>query len=133
KDIISSGDAVEDKAAVDNFVEAYGVMHRWRKMEDNAQVLLVGADNFAFPVPLRKNGGGKWFFDTAAGKDEILARRIGRNELAAIDVCRALADAQMEYFSQGHDEQFATKFISDPGKQNGFQLGVTGVQTKKCA
>lgn len=120
KDIISSGDAVEDKATVDNFVEAYGVMHRWRKMDDNAQVLLVGADNFAFPIPLRKNGGGQWFFDTAAGKDEILARRIGRNELAAIDVSRALADAQIEYFSQGHDEQFAMKFISDPGKQNGL-------------
>jgi hypothetical protein len=120
KEIISSGDAVDDKATVNNFVEAYGVMHRWRKMDDNAQVLLVGADNFAFPIPLRKNGGGQWFFDTAAGKDEILARRIGRNELGAIAVCRALADAQIEYFSQGHDDQFAMKFISDPGKQNGL-------------
>ncbi len=67
---------------------------------------------------------GQWFFDTAAGKDEILSRRIGRNELAIIDVCRAVADAQAEYFSQLHDgettNQYAMKFISDPGKQNGL-------------
>jgi len=124
KEIIFSGDATEDKAAVDAFVAAYGEMHRWRKVADGAQVLLVGADNFAFPIPLKKNGAGQWYFDAAAGKDEILARRIGRNELAAMDVCRALADAQSEYFSQRHDEgttnQYAVKFISDPGKQNGL-------------
>ena len=68
-----------------------------------AQILLVGADNFPFPIPLKKNAAGQWFFDTAAGKDEILNRRIGRNELAIIDVCRAVADAQAQYFSQPHD------------------------------
>jgi Protein of unknown function (DUF2950) len=124
KEIIFSGDAVQDKATVDAFMAAYGVMHRWRKMPDEAQVLLIGADNFAFPIPLKKNGGGQWFFDTAAGKDEILARRIGRNELAVIDVCGALADAQTKYFSQVHDDgstkQYALKFISDSGKQNGL-------------
>src|SRR4029077_1552349 len=100
KDIVSSGDAVQDKAVVDAFVAAYGDMHRFRKMPDGAQILLVGADNFPFPIPLKKNAGGQWFFDTAAGKDEILARRIGRNELAVIDVCLAMADAQAEYFSE---------------------------------
>jgi hypothetical protein len=124
KEIIFSGDAVQDKATVDAFVTAYGVMHRWRKMPDEAQILLIGADNFAFPIPLKKNGAGKWFFDTAAGKDEILARRIGRNELAIIDVCGALADAQAEYFSEHHDDgsspQYALKFISDTGRQNGL-------------
>jgi hypothetical protein len=99
KEIIYSGDAVQDKAAADAFTTAYSVMHRWRKMADGAQVLLVGADNFAFPIPLKKNGAGQWYFDAAAGKDEILARRIGRNELAVIDVCGALADAQAEYYS----------------------------------
>ena len=103
KELISSGDAVQDKASVEAFVAAYGVMHRWRKMPDGSQVLLVGADNFPFPIPLKKNAGGQWFFDTAAGKEEILTRRIGRNELAVIDVCGALADAQAEYFSQPHD------------------------------
>ena len=124
KDIIHSGDAVQDKTLVGTFVSAYGVMHRWRKMGDGAQILLVGADNFPFPIPLKKNTAGQWYFDTAAGKDEILARRIGRNELAVIGVCGALADAQAEYFSQRRDggsaKQYAVKFISDPGKQNGL-------------
>ena len=99
-------------------------MHRWRRLADGAQVLLVGADNFAFPIPLKKNSAGQWYFDAAAGKDEILSRRIGRNELAVIDACAALADAQAEYFSQHHDggsaKQYAVKFISDAGKQNGL-------------
>jgi hypothetical protein len=122
--LIFSGDAVQDKNAVDAFSAGYGVMHRWRKMVDGSQILLVGADNFPFPIPLKKNGGGKWFFDTAAGKNEILNRRIGRNELAIMAVCGAVADAQAEYFSQLHDgettKQYAMKFISDPGKQNGL-------------
>ena len=124
KEIIFSGDAVQDKNIGNAFAAGYGVMHRWRKMPDGGQILLVGADNFPFPIPLRKNDGGQWFFDTAAGKDEILNRRIGRNELAIIDVCGAVADAQAEYFSQLHDgettKQYALKFISDPGKQNGL-------------
>jgi Protein of unknown function (DUF2950) len=124
KQVISSGDAVQDKNTVAAFVAAYGVMHRWRSAPDDGQVLLVGADNFPFPIPLKKNPDGKWFFDTAAGKDEVLNRRIGRNELAIIDVCGAVADAQAEYFAQPHDgekaKQFAVKFISDPGKQNGL-------------
>jgi hypothetical protein len=122
KEIIFSGDAVQDKATVDAFVAAYGAMHRWRKMPDEAQILLIGADNFAFPIPLKKSSAGQWFFDAAAGKDEILARRIGRNELAVIDVCAALADAEAEYFSQRHagTQQYALKFISDNGKQNGL-------------
>jgi len=124
KDTIFSGDAVQDKTTVERFVAAYGTMHRWRKMPDGAQILIIGADNFAFPIPLKKNGGGQWFFDTAAGKDEILARRVGRNELAVIDVCGALADAQAEYFSAPHNgastKQYALKFISDTGQQNGL-------------
>lgn len=124
KQIILSGDAVQDKNVIDAFVAAYGVMHRWRKMPDEAQILVVGADNFPFPIPLKKNAAGQWFFDTVAGKDEILNRRIGRNELAVIDICGALADAQAEYFSEARDggstKQYALKFISDTGKQNGL-------------
>jgi hypothetical protein len=124
KEIIFSGDSVQDKATINAFVGAYGVMHRWRRMTDGAQVLLIGADNFAFPIPLKKNAAGQWYFDAAAGKDEILSRRIGRNELAIIDVCGALADAQAEYFSQPRDggktKQYAVKFISDTGRQNGL-------------
>ena len=124
KDLVSSGDAVQDKTVADAFVAAYGDMHRFRKMPDGAQILLVGADNFPFPIPLKKDSRGQWFFDTLAGKDEILARRVGRNELAVIDVCLAMADAQAEYFSQKRNgestQQYALKFISDSGKQNGL-------------
>ena len=124
KDLISSGDPVQDKEGVDAFVASYNVMHRWRRMPDGSQILLVGADNFAFPIPLKKNADGKWSFDAAAGKEEILNRRIGRNELAIIEICRAAAQAQTEYHSQLHDgattKQYALKFISDPGKHNGL-------------
>ncbi len=124
KELISSGDAVQDKNTEDEFAARYDVMHRWRKMPDGGQILLIGADNFAFPIPLVKNPAGRWIFDTAAGKEEILNRRVGRNELAVIGDCGAVADAQAEYFSQLHDgattKQYAAKFISDPGKQNGL-------------
>ena len=122
--VIFSGDAVQDKNNANKFSTEYDVMHRWRKMADGNEILVVGADNFPFPIPLKKNGEGQWFFDTAAGKEEILNRRVGRNELATIEACRAAADAQHEYFSQAHDgatkKQYAQKFISDPGKQNGL-------------
>lgn len=121
KDLIYSGDAEQDKASFAGFVSDYDVMHRWRKLDNGSELLLTGADNKAFPIPLDKNGAGQWFFDTEAGKQEILARRIGRNELAAIDVCATIADAQMQYYAQHHDgRQFAQKFVSDEGKQNGL-------------
>ena len=124
KKVIFSGDPVEDKTTVEKFAAAYGVMHRWRKVADGVQFLLIGSDNFAFPIPLKKNGESQWFFDTLAGKDEILKRRIGRNELAVIEVCASLADAQADYFSQHRDDgstkQYAQKFISDTGKHNGL-------------
>jgi hypothetical protein len=124
KQLIHSGDPVEDKAVVSDFVAGYEVMHRWRKMPDGSQILLIGATNFPFPIPLKKNADGQWYFDTAAGKEEVLSRRVGRNELAIINVCRAVVDAQKQYFSQFHDgattKQYAMKFISDPGKQNGL-------------
>jgi hypothetical protein len=122
KEIISSGDPAQDKQSVDGFVAAYEAMNRWRKIDDKTEVLIVGADNVPFPIPLRKNDGGQWYFDAQAGKEEILARRIGRNELAAMDVCAALAEAQNEYFSRRHDgsAQYALKFISDKGTQDGL-------------
>ena len=122
KDLIYSGDPAADKAAFAGFVSDYDVMHRWRKLDNSSEMLITGADNKAFPIPLKKKDIGQWMFDTAAGKQEILTRRIGRNELAAIDVCAAVADAQKEYFSQTHDgvKQYAEKFISDEGKQNGL-------------
>jgi hypothetical protein len=121
-DIISTGDAAQDKASFQGFARAYEVMNRWRKLEDGSELLLVGADNQAFPIPLKKNPAGQWHFDAGAGKEEILARRIGRDEIVAIDASAALADAQAQYFSQKHDgvKQYAQKFISDVGEQNGL-------------
>jgi len=121
-DLIFSGDAAQDKLTVERFTSAYQTMNRWRNQTDGSQALVVGADNFLFPIPLRKNSGGQWYFDTMAGKKEILARRIGDNELATIDVMNAMADAQAQYLSQHHDgaKQYAQKFISDEGKQNGL-------------
>jgi Protein of unknown function (DUF2950) len=122
QDVIFSGDTAQDKLSFEHFVTAYGVMNRWRKQPDGSEVLYLGADNNPFPIPLKKNGSGQWYFDTAAGKDEILSRRIGYNELAAMEVVAAMADAQNEYFSQHHDgvKQYAQRFISDDGKQNGL-------------
>jgi hypothetical protein len=121
-DLIFSGDAAQDKLTFEHFTAAYDAMNRWRKQTDGSEVLYVGADNNPFPIPLKKNTAGQWYFDTTAGKDEILSRRIGDNELAAIDVVAAMADAQAEYLAQHHDgvKQYAQKFISDDGKQNGL-------------
>jgi Protein of unknown function (DUF2950) len=121
-DIISSGNAAEDKASLGGFAQAYQVMNRWRKLGNGSELLLVGADNQAFPIPLTKNAAGQWYFDVPAGKKEILARRIGRNEVAVIYACGALAQSQFQYFSQKHGgvKQYAQKFISDGGQQNGL-------------
>jgi hypothetical protein len=124
EEILFTGDAVRDKASLQDFVAAYMRMNRWGKIKAGGQTLYVGADNYAFPIPLGQNPSGQWYFDTAAGKDEILARRIGKNELTAITACEALAGSQKQYFSQTHDggtvKQYAQKFVSDPGKQNGL-------------
>jgi hypothetical protein len=122
KDYIYSTDAVEDKASFAGFVSDYDTMHRWRKMDNGSEMLITGADNKVFPIPVKKNDAGQWYFDTQAGKEEILARRIGKNEMAAIDICAAIADAQRQYFSQVHGgvKQYAQLFISDEGKQNGL-------------
>lgn len=122
KDLIYSGDATADKAAFEGFVSDYNAMHRWRKLENGNELLITGTDNKAFPIPLKKTDAGQWSFDANAGKEEILARRVGRNEMAAIDVCAAVADAQTQYFSEHHDgvKQYAQKFVSDEGKQNGL-------------
>ncbi len=124
KEVLFTGDPVKDKDALQDFVAAYNQMHRWREIKVGGEMLYIGADNYPFPIPLGKNSSGQWSFDTAAGKDEILARRIGRGELTAIAACGALADAQRQYFSQTHDgdkvKQYAQRIGSDEGKQNGL-------------
>jgi hypothetical protein len=89
----------------------------------NRKTLVIGNENWPFPVPLVQAADG-WRFDTAAGKEEILARRVGRNELAVIETCRAYVTAQKRYALQGHDGKpaglYAMTFASDPGKENGL-------------
>jgi hypothetical protein len=98
---------------------------RWQLADqpDGAKVLVVGNEAWPFPVPLVKDSTG-WRFDTAAGKEEVLARRIGRNELAVIWVCRTYVVAQRVYAERGHDGLpaglYARAFRSDPGRQNGL-------------
>ena len=127
KTALFSGDAVKDKNNLQDFVAAYDQMHRWREIKVGGEVLYVGADNYPFPIPLGKNAAGQWVFDTAAGKDEILARRIGRDELTAIAASSAVADAQAKYFRM--QKQYAQKFISDEGKKDGLYWPVAGGQT----
>ena len=121
--VISSGDPVADNNARDNFVSHYQQMHRLAYDDQGRIILYIGADNWPYPIPLVKKDGG-WIFDTAAGKQELLNRRVGRNELFTIDVLEDLADAQTEYASETRDGesagQFAQKFTSDPGKHNGL-------------
>jgi hypothetical protein len=124
KELLLSGDPVQDKAALDTFARQYDQMHRWGKLTKGGLVLDVGAENYPFPFALKKNEAGQWYFDTGSAKDEILARRIGGNELSTIDVLNAMGVAQAEYFSQPHDgaksHAYAQKFVSDEGKQNGL-------------
>jgi len=118
KDLIFSGDAVKDKNTAKRFVSAYEQMNRWDKSESGEEILYIGPDNFPFPIPLKQTGSDQWSFDTAAGRDEVLARRIGDGELTAIGVLSEVAKAQQEYFSQHHE--FAQKFVSDEGQHNGL-------------
>ena len=122
KEILDSRDPIQNKAALKEFAQSYQAMNRWRRLADGGQLLIVGADNTVFPIPLMKNAAGQWYFDTKAGKEEILSRRIGRKELNTINVCGAIYDAETKYFAQKHGgiKQFAQKFISDPGQQNGL-------------
>jgi hypothetical protein len=128
KAILSSGDPTEDAAALDSFVAKYERMNRWVTMTDGNRVLYIGADNYPFPIPLIMNSTSKWYFNTKAGEDEILARRIGRNELLAIDACSAIANAEEIYFKQAHDpnptHQYTAILISNPGKQDGLYWDV---------
>jgi hypothetical protein len=122
-EILLTGDQSKDATNLRDFVTAYNRMNRWGQIKAGGQTLYIGPDNYAFPVPLGQNGAGRWYFDTAAGKDEVLARRIGNHELGAIAACEATARAQQQYSSQPHDgksKQFAQKFVSDSGKQNGL-------------
>jgi len=119
-DIVSSGDAVADANTRKAFLTAYDAKHRITTEKEGEATLIVGDDDFPFPIPLMRKDGG-WQFDTTAGREEILFRRIGRNELSAIEVCRAYVDAQQEYAEKTEARgTYARRIVSQRGKRDGL-------------
>ena len=123
QDLVASGDPAAGRKNREVFTVA--VAEQWHLVDlpPDRKTLVIGNEEWPFPVPIVKVASG-WQFDTAAGKEEILARRIGRNELAAIDTVRAYVTAQQRYAQKGHDGKaaglYAMTFKSDPGKENGL-------------
>ncbi|HEX9139253.1 MAG TPA: DUF2950 domain-containing protein [Steroidobacteraceae bacterium] len=121
--ILDSGDPVRDQNSREVFLVAYGEKAALMAVSPAREILYVGNEEWPFPIPLVKEGQA-WRFDTAAGAQEILYRRIGRNELTTIRVCQAYVDAQQEYASQAHDGKpaglYAQKIASTPGKHDGL-------------
>lgn len=128
RDLIVSGDPVADRQAAAQFVAAYNQRHSLQSQGADMVTLVIGGDDFPFPFPIVKAASG-WAFDTAGGKEELLRRRIGRNELSTIEVMRAFVDAQREYASQPRDggkvPQYASRFISSAGKHDGLYWPVS--------
>ena len=122
KDILESGDDVADTEMRQRFLSAYEAKHSIKAEGNKKATLIVGADEFPFPVPLVNNSAG-WEFDTAAGRLEVLYRRIGRNELDAIQTCLAFVDAQNEYAEKDRGQGvgvYAQNVVSSPGKKDGL-------------
>src|SRR5436190_13137386 len=125
EDIVASADPVQDKNRAAEFeARAKKKMSiQTEKKNPNQAIVLVGNDDFPLPIPLVKQKG-KWFFDTKVGREEILNRRVGANELNAIEICRGFVEAQHEYAMDKHDgskvNQYAQNILSDPGKHNGL-------------
>ena len=122
-DLISSGDPVADAAERERFISLYVQKYRLEAQGTDKMILCLGDKNWPFPIPIVKNGEA-WRFDTPEGREELLARRIGRNELSVIQTCLAYVDAQQEFalkdnINDGFRE-YAQEFISDPGKKNGL-------------
>jgi hypothetical protein len=123
KDLIDSGDPVADKKSLEAFVKMYDTKHSLTVPAPGYKTLVVGADDWPMPIPLVRDGTS-WYFDSAQGRDEIVNRRIGENELGAIAVCEGYYRAQKEYAAKAHDglpaKLYAQKFSSDTGKHNGL-------------
>ena len=122
-DIVSSGDAVADAATREKFIAAYNAKHQITMEGDNKAVVVVGQDDFPLPIPLLRKDGA-WRFDTAAGRQEILFRRIGKNELDAIQSSLAYVDAQNDYADKDRTGAgkglYAQRIISSAGKKDGL-------------
>ena len=121
-DIVSSGDEVSDKETLERFTKAWDEKHSIKLEGDKKAVMILGNDDFPFPIPLMKKKS-VWEFDTAAGRQEILYRRIGRNELDAIQTCLAFVDAQNEYAEKDRGQGagvYAQRIVSTTGNKDGL-------------
>jgi hypothetical protein len=122
KELIFSGDKVADKRRREEFIKAYDEKNKLVQ-EGDSVVLVIGKNDWPFPIPLVKKGTA-WVFDTEKGKQEVLNRRIGENELFTIQTLLAVVDAQREYAMKDRNKNglldYAQKFFSDPGKKNGL-------------
>jgi hypothetical protein len=120
---IRSGDEVQDEQGRKEFVAAYDTKNEIEPDGDDRATLVVGEDGFPFPIPVVKTADG-WVFDAEEGKEELLNRRIGRNELNSIQALLAIADAQFEYAQEDRNgnglREYATKFRSSEGKRDGL-------------
>jgi DUF2950 family protein len=123
-DIISSGDPVADRAERERFIAAYDSRHFFQSDLSGGMNLVVGDQEWPFPVPIVVTDDDGYMFETATGREEILNRRIGRNELSAVQVCLAIVDAQRDYVTlrpTGSDlPVYASKIVSDPGTKDGL-------------
>jgi hypothetical protein len=123
RDLFDSGDDVADRNTWRKFVKMYDARHRLDRTVEDTAVVCVGEEDWPLPVPVVRDGD-RWLFDGEEGKEEILNRRIGKNELAVIQVCLALVDAQREYVLTDWDGdgvlEYARKFRSEPGRKNGL-------------
>jgi hypothetical protein len=123
EDIISSGDKVSDDAVRARFVASYDAKHQIAMEGAKKAILIIGDNDYPFPIPLEKNKDGTWSFDTQAGREEILARRIGHNELDAIQTSLAYVDAQNDYAAKDRGDgvgTYAMHFVSAAGKKDGL-------------
>ena len=122
-DVLDSGDAVADSSAREKFVKAFDEKHHVTKTSDGQAELVVGSDDWPFPIPIVAEKK-KWVFDAEAGRDELTNRRIGRNELNTIRVLEAFVQAEREYFQFDYDEdgvlEYAQKLVSDQDKRDGL-------------
>jgi hypothetical protein len=122
-ELLDSGDPVADKADRAQFVSAYREKHAIVDEAGDRKTLVLGSDDWPMPVPLVERDG-RWIWDGAAGVDELIYRRVGRNELGAIDVMRGFVAAQVEYAAEGRDGDppgiYALKLVSDEGLHNGL-------------
>jgi hypothetical protein len=123
REVLSSGDAIEDKAVRERFIKAYGAKNALVRDGDAKAVLQIGTEEWPFPIPIVKKGQ-QWSFDTKKGKEELINRRIGRNELNTVQTCLAYVDAQREYAAKDRDGdglfEYAQKFVSTPGTKDGL-------------